>query len=165
MAFIKISGNTIAFADYEDVLSADHRLFEDNEGLTETVVEDALTRSTERILTRVRASNWWRNYYTTQTGSTPISVPALDPNKVIARQNDFTELCVCIGLAEYILPKVADFGEGDKSEKNKMSYYASRAEQLYTELIQAGDWYDFDGAGVVSNNEIQKGFVNRKRVR
>lgn len=165
MAFIKIQGNTVSFAEYEDVTSADHRLFEDNEGLTELVVEDALTRSTERILTRLRASNWWRTYYTSQTGLITANIPVLDPNKIITRQNDFTELCVCIGLAEYILPKVADFGEGDKSEKNKMSYYASRAEQLYTELIQAGDWYDFEGTGAISDNEIQKGFVNRKRVR
>ena len=62
MSFI-ISGTTVrSFADYQDVVDRDQRLFESNEGLSETVVEDALIRASERLLTRIRSTNWWKDY-------------------------------------------------------------------------------------------------------
>ena len=39
MAFIRNNGNVISFAEYQDVLDADQRLFDANEGLTDDVVE------------------------------------------------------------------------------------------------------------------------------
>jgi len=50
MAFItNNSGTVTSFAEYQDVLDMDQRLFENNEGLTDDIVEDLLTKSTQRI--------------------------------------------------------------------------------------------------------------------
>lgn len=168
MAFIKSGSNVISFAEYQDVLDADQRIFETNEGLTDDVIETTLVRATERILSRIRSSNWWQNYYLSRSGSninTVADIPAPNANRILDRQNDFTELCVCIALADYILPKVADFGSDDNAENNKMGYYTQRADGLFNELIKAGDWYDFDGAGTVTSSEKSPGIINLKRVR
>ena len=51
MAFITVSGNVIAFAEYSDVTDTDQRLFEANEGISsETMVEDLTEKATARIL-------------------------------------------------------------------------------------------------------------------
>lgn len=169
MAFIRIGQNVISFASFDDVAAADQRVFETNEGLTDDVVEQTLVRATERILTRMRSTQWWQSYYVNRSPDvalrTVADIPPLDANKIQARQNDFSELCVCIAMSEYILPKVADFGADDDAEKNKMAYYAQRSEKLFAELISAGDWYDFDGVDGVSSNEKQPGQYNLKRVR
>ena len=169
MAFIRNNGNVISFAEYQDVLDADQRLFDANEGLTDDVVEASLIRATERILTMLRSSDWWVSYYVTrsinQTFQTRADVPALDANKIQSRQNDFTDLCVAVALSEYILPKVANFGSEDNEERQKMGYYAQRADKLYGELITAGDWYNFDGSGGITSAEKQPGQYNLKRVR
>lgn len=169
MAFIIESNVTISFADYDDVVAQDTRLFDSNEGLTDDVVETALIRATERILSRVRASGWWRDYYTKRDSSTNYvtvaDIPAVDPDKIKARQADFTELCVATALADYILPTVADFGDEADSERNKMGYYQTRAEALFGELITAGDWYDFDDDGTIQSDEKDPGFFNLRRRR
>lgn len=170
MAFIISGGNVISFAEYEDVTARDQRLFEANEGLTDVIVEDALTRSTQRILSQIRSSDWWRSYYIRKTGTvTPtmnsVDIPALDPNKIKARTADFTDLCVYHALAETLLPKVADFGNADTAERQKIGFYDEKYRALLSELITAGDWYDFDGTGTVSSDEKYKGRVNLVRVR
>lgn len=169
MAFIKSGNTVISFAEFQDVIDIDQRLFSANEGLTEDVVEPTLTRATERILTKLRATAWWRNYYTTRDTSinynTVADVPALNPNKIVGRQNDFRDLCVFTALAEYILPNIADFGNNDSAERQKMGYYTNRAEALFAELITAGDWYDFDGSGAVAAGEKAPGQYNLRRVR
>ena len=168
MAFIVDSGVTISFADYDDVLQKDQRLFEQNEGLTDDVVEDGLIRATERILSRMRSTSWWRSYYTklSGTGYTSVAdIPALDPDKIKARLNDFRDLCIYIGLSDYILPIVADFGAEDNAERQKISFYANKGEQLFGELITAGDWYDFDGDSSIASSEKEPGQYNLKRVR
>ena len=66
MAFISNGTTKISFAEYQDVVDMDQRLFEANEGLTDDVVESALIRSTDRILTLVRATDWWRSYFLDQ---------------------------------------------------------------------------------------------------
>jgi hypothetical protein len=169
MAFIRSGQNVISFAEYQDVVDADQRLFDTNEGLTDDVVENHLIRATERILSKIRASAWWQGYYVNRSPGielrTVADIPALDPNKIQARQNDFTDLCVATAMSEYILPKIADFGTEDNAERNKMGYYAQRAEKLYGELITAGDWYNFDGVNGISSAEKQPGYYNLKRVR
>lgn len=169
MAFIKNGSTTISFAEYQDVLDRDQRLFDANEGLTDEVVEDLLIRSTERILTKLRASDWWVNYYvnrsSTTTYRTTADVPALNIENIKARQNDFTDLCVYTALGEYILPKIADFGTEDNAERQKMGYYVGKADALFGELITAGDWYDFDADGTVDSTEKSPGMFNLKRVR
>jgi hypothetical protein len=169
MAFIIENSTVISFAEYQDVVDKDSRLFAINESLSDDVVEPLLVRATERILTKLRSSAWWRSYYVNRSSSNTFStiadIPALDANRIIARTNDFTELCVFTALAEYILPSVADFGQEDNAERQKMGYYAQKAEVLFGELISAGDWYDFDDDGSVESKEKQPGQFNLKRVR
>ena len=169
MAFIK-SGNTIiSFAEYQDVVDADQRLFDANEGLTDDLVETQLIRATERILVKFRNSDWWKSYYVNRDNSivynTVADIPALNSNKIVDRLNDFKDLCVYIALSEYILPNIADFGNADSAERQKMGYYTNRAEALFGELITAGDWYDFDGSGAISSAEKSPGQYNLKRIR
>ena len=82
MSFIIDNSITISFADFNDVVEKDQRLFDSNEGLTDDVVEDGLIRATERILTKVRSSSWWRSYYIRRDSSIAYNsvadVPAVD---------------------------------------------------------------------------------------
>lgn len=169
MAFITNGSQVISFAEYDDVLLADQRLFDANEGLTSDVVEDLLIRATERILSRLRATSWWRVYFTKRDNSTTINtvadVPELNANKIIDRQNDFTDLCVYYALYDYILPKIADFGTEDNAERAKITYYQGKFDTLFGELVTAGDWYDFDGSGAVASSEKDPGMYNLKRIR
>jgi hypothetical protein len=159
MPFIKQNQVTISFAEYQDIVDRDQRLFDANEGLTEDVVEPLLVRATERILTKVRSTNWWVDLQPTST------ISAVDPDSILARQNDFTDLCVYEALAEYILPMVADFGTEDNAEYRKLGYYKQKADDLFIELITDGSWYDFDGDGVIATSEKIPGKINLKRVR
>jgi hypothetical protein len=169
MAFINNGTTVISFADYYDVQDRDQRLFDANEGLTDQVVEDLLIRSTERILSLLRATDWWVEYYvnrsTTTTYRTVADVPALDINKIQARQNDFTDLCVYYGMFEYILPKIADFSDENNAERQKIGYYQQKFNKLFAELVTAGDWYNFDGAEGIDSADKQPGVVNLRRVR
>lgn len=169
MAFIIEDSTVISFADFQDVVDADQRLFESNEGLSDDIVEAQLVRATERILTKLRSSAWWQGYYVNRNSGTALrttaDIPALDPNRIIARENDFSDLCVYTALSEYILPAIADFGKEDNAERQKMGYYTQKADTLFGELISAGDWYDFDDSGTIASNEKQPGIYNLKRVR
>lgn len=160
MAFISQGSSFYSFADYDDVVSKDSRLFSANEGLTSDVVEDSLIRSTQRILDQLRASSWWKSYYIRQTGSMAdvvvgqsVQVPALDPFLIKARQQDFTDLCVYHTLSEYLLPRVADFGNPESAERQKLGFYDEKFRSLFDQLVTDGDWYDFDNDGNIANAE------------
>jgi hypothetical protein len=166
MAFISQGTTFYSFADYDDVVVKDSRLFSANEGLTQDIVEEALIRSTTRILDMLRSSAWWKSYYVRQTGSfdnvivgQSISVPALDPFLILARQGDFTDLCVYHALSEYLLARVADFGNPDSAERQKLGFYDQKFRALFDELITSGDWYDFSQNGSIADTEIYP-FVN-----
>lgn len=169
MPFVTDAGTVTSFAEFQDVVNKDNRLFDANEGLSDDVVETQLIRATERILSKLRSSAWWHSYYVNRNSSTVINtladIPALNANRIIGRQNDFTDLCVYTALAEYILPSVADFGNEDNAERQKMGYYTQKADALFGELISAGDWYDFDDDNTIASNEKQPGQYNLKRVR
>lgn len=169
MPFIEDAGTVTSFAEFQDVVNRDQRLFDSNEGLSDDIVETQLIRATERILTRLRSSSWWRAYFVTRNTVTTINtvadIPALDVDRIIARQNDFTDLCVYVALSEFILPSIADFGKEDNAERQKMGYYKQKADDLFSELITAGDWYDFDDDGTISSGEKTPGQYNLKRVR
>lgn len=169
MAFIIVSSNVTSFAEYQDVVNRDQRLFDANESLTDDEVEPLLVRATERILDKLRSSSWWQNYYINRSNGTTINsaadIPALNPNRIIGRKNDFTDLCVYMALSEFILPKIADFGNEDSAERKKMGYYTQKAETLFGELITAGDWYDFDASGTIVSSEKSPGQYNLKRIR
>jgi hypothetical protein len=169
MAFIRNNGTVISFAEFQDVVDKDQRLFEVNEGLSDDVVEPQLIRSTERILSKLRASAWWQSYYVNRNSTTNFNtvadIPALDVNRIRARLNDFTDLCVYMSMADYILPSIADFSNQDSAERQKMGYYSQKADSLFGELITAGDWYDFDNDLTIESLEKQPGQYNLKRVR
>jgi hypothetical protein len=174
MAFIKVSNNVVSFAEYQDVLDRDQRIFESNEGLTEVIVEDILMRSTNRIISNLTASDWWRAYYIRQSAGTYdpliftsglLAVPSPDPNKIKARQADFTDLCVYHALANYILPKIADFSSTDTAERVKIGFYNEKYRSMFQELVDDGSWYDFSGDGTISNLEKFPQRSNVLRVR
>lgn len=168
MAFIIENENVISFAEYSDVKARDQRVFDSNEGLSDDVVEAALIRATERILSRFRSSDWWRSYWikrSTTAISTVADIPALDANKIIGRETDFVEFCVYVAMADYILPQTANFGDEGDDDRAKMGWYSNKAEALFAELITAGDWYDFDSDGIIQSDEKTPGYYNLKRVR
>lgn len=169
MAFINNGTQVVSFAEYQDVVDMDQRLFDTNEGLTDEVVEDSLIRSTARILSLLRATDWWQSYYirraTGTTYQTIADVPALNPARIEDRQDDFTDLCVYYALWNYVLPRVADFSTEDNAERQKIAFYQQKYNVLFGELISAGDWYNFDGTGTISSSEKQPGYYNLKRVR
>lgn len=168
MSFI-ISGNTFrSFAEYQNVLDRDQRLFESNEGLTDEVVEDMLIRASERLLVRIGSTDWWRDYQFRRNASLKNDVrlvPPVNALKIVTRKADFTDLCVYLALAEYILPKVADFSNQDSAEVQKIKYYEDKTEKLFNELIEAGDWYDFAGDGTVNISDVAPSRLNLVRVR
>ena len=169
MAFVKDRGNVVAFAEFSDLEARDQLLFVSNEGLNDSsVIDPMLVKATDRILSKLRSSDWWRAYFIARSPSTITKVsdiPPLNANYILARQDDFTDLCLSMALAEFILPMIADFGSEDNAERQKMGYYSTRAESLFTELVEAGDWYDFDGHGVVTSDEKMATVTNNKRIR
>ena len=168
MAFI-ISGTTfISFAEYDDVVNRDQRIFEQNEILTEEIVEDMLIRASERILARIKSTDWWKEYQFERDITLKNDLrllPNVNGMKIEGRKNDFTDLCVYQALSEYILPKIADFSDENSSERQKISYYTDKANALFLELIESGDWYDFDDDGSVETTEKMPSRVNLVRIR
>ena len=169
MAFVEEGGTVVSFAEFQDVVNRDQRLFEANEGLSDDIIDTQLIRATERILTKIPSSSWWRSYFAVRNTAvvltTVADIPAVDPTRIIARQSDFTDLCVYVALSDFVLPSIADFGNEDNAERQKMGYYKQKGDELFAELITAGDWYDFDNDGNISSSEKQPGQFNLKRVR
>jgi hypothetical protein len=177
MAFINPNqSGVIAFAEYEDVTATDQRLFEANEGIADaTMVEDLTVKATSRILQLIRNTEWWKRYYlvegseaqriATQTRNGYVDAPLPNANLILARQADFTDLCVYFTLYEYLLPKVADFSSQDNAEVVKMGVYRTKFDKLFMELIEDGTWYDFDASGTVTKAEKYPTKVNLVRVR
>jgi len=170
MAFIFDSdSNVISFAEYQDVLDTDQRVFENNEGLTDDVIEELLVKATGRILTQIKYSDWWRDLYLQTTVNPSFvnadDVPDVNPTSIIARQTDFTDLCVFYALYYYILPKVADFSKEDHAERAKIGFYQAKYQLLFTELVNNGDWYDVNGDGTIAKKEKRPGNFRLHRVR
>lgn len=170
MAFVTSNNTIVSFADYNDVLVRDQRLFTVNEGLSDDVVEPLLERATQRILTKLSITDWWRSYWLRrQTGTNTVQnvadIPSIEVDRIVGRQQDFTDLCVYVGLSEFILPLIADFSNDDSAERKKMGYYSVQADKLFQELVTLGDWYDFDDDGVVEQKERSPGQYMPKRIR
>lgn len=165
MAFIIVAGSVTSFAEYEDVLARDARVFQENEGFTDVEVEELLERSTERVVAMVKASVFWRELnLASNTFGGLAELP--EPNKdLFLRQQDFTDITVYHCLAEYILPKIADFGNEDASENRKMEYYRRKYQELLTELFTMGDFYDLDASGTVETDEKLTKFQPTRRSR
>ena len=171
MAFITQGSTFYSFADYDDVQEKDSRLFQANEGLSQDDVEGALIRSTTRILDLIKNTDWWKSFYINQDGflnvvvKQAISVPPLNPFLIIARQGDFTDMCVYHALSNYLLPRVADFGNPDSAERQKIGFYDEQFRALFGEVIGDGDWYDFNEDGSITDAETYPFPVNLVRRR
>jgi len=164
MAFITVGGLVTSYAEFTDLVQKDQRVLESNElvvpsesGFVDTTdfIEDLLTKSTDRINIKIKASSWWRaylNYTGTDIGDLALT-PDFDPNKIKSRQQDFTDMCVYYCFYNYLLPLIADFGNPESNEVQKIQYYESKFNDIFRELLALADWYDADGDGTVEDSE------------
>ncbi len=169
MAFItNQSGDVISFAEYTDILQKDQRLLEANEIVVpeesgfldkSEFIENMCELSTNRILLKMQASTWWRNYNSYVGADWDINnLPQvnpnrIDPNNTLGRQQQFTDMCVYYTLKEYLLPLIADFGSDESEGVAKIKYYDVKFNDIYSELLAITDWYDADGDGTVETSE------------
>jgi len=177
MAFILSGTNVVSYAEALDVKDKDQRLFESNEldftnvpdapGSLNNYLEDLTTKATNRINQKIRASARWREYlgYAGSGYDSIDNIPAFNPNLIITRKADFTDMCCYYTLKEYLLPKVADFGNPESSEVQKIQYYDDKFNELFTELLNMFDWYDSDNDGTVQDGEKMVRFSLTRRTR
>lgn len=178
MSFISVSGIVTSFCDYDDVIERDQRILEANEidftpfADTEELIEDFARRSTQKIIYEIKDTDWWKGYFIIKDGGATnistlsyIDVPVPTTNKFVGRQQDWTDLCVYKTLYEFLLPKVADFSNEDSAEVKKIGFYREKYQSLFRTLIDAGDWYDFDGSGAITNQEKMPTNLNVRRIR
>lgn len=176
MAFIKVGGQVVSFCEYSDVTNRDTRLFEANEILADSGLVDDDDgwgeRATQKILYEIKDTSWWQSFFIAlDQGQTNIStlglidVPVPNPTKFIGRVQDWIDLAVYKVLYEYMLPYVADFSNEDNSEVKKIGVYREKYQSLFRQLIDAGDWYDWDGSGIIVNTEKMPTRTNIVRVR
>jgi len=176
MAFILSGTNVVSYAEAVDVRDKDQRLFEANEidftnvpdapaNLNE-YIEDLTTKTTNRINTKIRLSARWREYLN-QTGSATglNDIPAFNPDRILARKADFTDMCAFGTLYMYLLPKIADFGNPESPEVQKIQYYEGRFNDLFEELLADFTWFDSDGDGTIEDGEKQIRFRLTRRSR
>ena len=168
MAFNYNDTTFVSFADYADVTVRDQRFFEANEGFTELDVVDLLKQSSNRILNKLRSSDWWKEYNFSRNSALNNDVrliPAVNPDNIDGREQEFKDLNIYHCLYEYLLPKVADFGNPQSAEMEKIKFYKEAFEDLYKEIIEAGDWYDYNSDHTITTSEKQPSKVNLVRVR
>lgn len=182
MAFItNATGNVTSFAEFTDVVQADQRVLESNNlkipaesGFADTTdfVEDMLTKSTDRLLLKLKASTWWQAYnaYVGNAISNINNLPnvnpdLIDPGNLQGRQQQFTTMCVYYCFAEILLPLIADFGNPESEETAKITYYTAKYNDLFNELIAIADWYDFDDSGTVDADEKAVSYAPTRRSR
>ena len=176
MAFILSGTTVISYAEANDVKDKDQRVFEANEidfadapdapATLDEYLEDLTTKSTDRISQKIRASAIWRDYLGMSSAYTSIDeIPNFNPSLIRTRKSDFTDMCCYYALKEYILPKVADFGNPESPEVQKIKYYESKFQDLFEELLDMMDWYDFNNDGTVQSGEKQTSFRLTRRTR
>jgi len=178
MAFIVSGGTVVSYAEATDVRDKDQRLFEANEFTLANLpdvpptlndyIEDLTTKATARINQKIRASSQWRDYLGYVGASYDINnIPAFNPNLILARQSDFTDMCTYYTLKEYLLPRVADFGNPESAEVQKIEYYAKKFDDLFNELLSMMDWYDYNASGALTDEDrlIRVSLTRRTRGR
>jgi hypothetical protein len=177
MAFITVNGSVTSYAEADDVRDKDQRVFEANEinfsdapenpATLDEYVEDLAAKATQRISQKIRASSQWRGYlgYTDSGYNTINNIPEFNPDLILGRQSDFTDLCAYYTLKEYVYPKIADFGNPESSEVQKIQYFESKFTDLFEELLAMMDWYDLDDSGAVDLDERKVTFSRTRRTR
>lgn len=176
MAFIIAGGVVVSYAEATDVRDKDQRLFEANEinfadapntpTSVDEYLEDLNIKSTNRINQKIRASARWREYLGHVGGGfDQNSIPAFNPTSIIDRKADFTDMCSYYTLKEYLLPKIADFGNPESPEVQKIQYYDDKFNELFSELLNMFDWYSYDGDASVEDGEKMIRFSLTRRTR
>tara|TARA_R110001606_G_scaffold17800_1_gene68330 strand:+ start:23 stop:583 length:561 start_codon:yes stop_codon:yes gene_type:complete len=177
MAFIISGGNVVTYAEATDVYDKDQRVFEANEidftdvpdapGSLNNYIEDLTTKTTNRINQKIKLSARWREYCNWAGISfTDINnLPEFNPNLILGSQESFTDMCAFGTLYMYLLPKIADFGNPESSEVQKIQYFESRFNDLFEELMNDFTWYDADNSGTVDTGEKQVSFQLNRRSR
>jgi len=178
VGYILVVGNVVSFCDYDDVVERDQRITEANEIVfapfndLEEMVESFAQRATQKIIYEIKDTDWWKSYFIIKDqGATNVStlsyidVPAPNPTSFYGRQQDFTDLCVYKVFYEYLLPKVADFSNEDSAELKKIGFYREKYQSLFRQLIDAGDWYDWDRDGIILPTDKMPTNLNIRRVR
>jgi hypothetical protein len=168
MAFYFSYQTFISFATYDDLVQRDQRLFEANENLTQTKIDDFLKLAAARILTQIRNTDWWRGYAFGQDSALQRDLrllPSVNPSNIKSRETEFKDLNIYFAFHEYILPYVADFGNPESAEVQKINHYRDQYNKLFTEVIESGDWYDFDADGTIETAEKSPNKQNLVRIR
>ena len=168
MAFYYINQTFQSFAVYADVTARDTRFFEANEGMTEQVVNPLLAQSSQRILTQLKNTDWWKEYQFSRDASLKHDlrlVPPVNADNIKGKEQEFKDLNIYFAMTEYLLPKVADFGNETSAEVIKIQFYRDAYNNLFKEVVESGDWYDFDGDATVETAEKSPTFTNRVRQR
>jgi len=176
MAFILSGATVISYAEALDVRDKDQRITEANEidftnvpdtpGSLDNYIEDLTTKATGRINAKIKASSRWKEYLAyTGTSFDINTVPAFVPERIVARKADFTDMCAYATLYMYLLPKVADFGNPESNEVQKIQYYESKFNDIFNELLAMADWYDADGDGTVEDSEKAWNYATLRRTR
>ncbi len=177
MAFIVADGKVVTYAEATDVRDKDQRLFEANEidftnvpdtpGNLNNYIEDLTTKTTNRINQKIKMSSQWREYinHAGISYSSINSLPDFDPIKILTHKESFTDMCSFGALYMYLLPKIADFGNPESSEVQKIQYFETRFNDLFEELMNDFTFYDADSDGTVEDGEKQVSFQLNRRSR
>lgn len=176
MAFILSGSTVVSYAEAADVKDLDQRVFEANEiafadapdtpPTLDDYIEDLATKTTDRINRKIEASTQWRSYLGfAGQGYDSNNIPSFVPEKILARKSDFTTLCAYGTLYQWILPKIADFGNPESAEVQKIQYYEKRYNDLFEELVNQWTWYDEDDDGTIEDGEKKVTFALTRRSR
>jgi len=177
MAFITVGGNVVSYAEALDIKDKDQRIYESNEinftdvpdapGTLDDYLEDLATKTTDRINQKIRLSTRWQEYlgYVGTNFGSLNTIPDFQANNIVTRKSDFTDMCSYGVLYMYLLPKVADFGNPESAEVQKIQYFESRFNSLFDEIMADFTWYDSSGDGSVSDSEKLISYRRNKRTR
>jgi hypothetical protein len=164
--FVYSGATFLRFATFAELQARDSRVFEANEDLTQAEIENFLNMASQRILTQIRNTEWWREYQRKLANIIDANLlPVVDPDYILARTQEFKDLNVYFALYDYVYPSVADFGNPDSAEIQKIKHYKDSYNELFDEVIESGDWYDFSEDGTIDTAEKMAAVVNRVRTR
>jgi hypothetical protein len=164
--FVYSGATFLRFATFAELQARDSRVFEANEDLTPAEIENFLNMASQRILTQIRNTEWWREYQRKLANIIDANLlPVVDPDYILARTQEFKDLNVYFALYDYVYPSVADFGNPDSAEIQKIKHYKDSYNELFDEVIESGDWYDFSENGTIDAAEKMAAVVNRVRTR
>jgi hypothetical protein len=171
MAFLTVNNSVLSFAEYNDIVNTDQRVFESNEIDWENApgspanlaeyIEDLCIKATNRIIEKIRVSNKWHSVAHKQDNTEYVAL--FDPNRILRRHSDFTDMCSYYVLKEYLLAKVADWGNPESPEVQKIQYFENKFDDLFNELLTIFDWYDFDDSGAIDRSDLHIGQVQHRR--